>query len=185
MKVTATTLPFSADSATGAAGLIGQLEVGHRRADRHQHRRRRRVLQAGVDRRGGDHLDAIDPRASALHRKAEPHAVAGVSVAARADPFRSNGIAIASMKPGKASCEIVTVAPGLIDAKDEAGRGVMRGAGRERDGYIDHEDTKSTKTHEEDSLYKRFLRASSCSSCLRGRGSTVSLRGLLLSSPPR
>jgi len=33
-----------------------------------------------------------------------------------------------------------------IDAQDEARGGVMGGAGREREGYIDHENTKGTKT---------------------------------------
>ena len=114
MNVTATTLPLSADSASGAPVWSIELEIRQGRADGHEHR----ALTGVCSRPASAGAAEITSRRSTHDR---PPLTASrsftrspaVSATRCAPPFRSNGIAIASMNPGNGSCEMVTVDPGL------------------------------------------------------------------------
>ena len=139
--------PLQRRQGHGSVRLIGQLEIRHRRSDRNQHGPGRRLLQTRIDRRGGDHVDRGRPTIVRPSRRVEnARGRPASSPHARAEPLTSKGMAIASMNPGNASCEMVTVDAGSIDVEDEAGGGVvMRARDRSKNAGRRHETDESTK----------------------------------------
>ena len=112
----------------GLAVLIGELEVRHGGADRHQHRDRRRVLQPCVHGGRRDDVDPIDDRAPAFHRQAEPDPIAGGQLRAAGASVEIEGHRHRVHVTGKRVVRDGDDGPRLIDAQHEPGRRVMRGA---------------------------------------------------------